>query len=172
MNVELRLRTAAMALAGRLSEQESEKVVFAESCTAGLISAALAGVPGISNYLCGSFVTYRETAKQKMLNIPRDVLQEQTAVSAKVTELMATNCLALTEEATWSAAITGHLGPGVDEELSGIIYIAIARQNENQTTEVRLQSSESFQLVSGDRLQRQQEAASIALEQLNRAIGS
>lgn len=172
MNVELRLRNAATALAERLSDRESDKVVFAESCTAGLISASLAGVPGISSYLCGSFVTYRETAKQKMLNVPGDVLREQTAVSAKVTELMATNGLASIEEATWSAAITGHLGPGVDEELSGIIFIAIARRDLNQTAEVTLHSSESFQLVSADRLQRQQESACIALERLNEAIGA
>ena len=172
MNAEQRLRAASAALAGRLDELGTEKVVFAESCTAGLISAALAGVPGISKYLCGSFVTYRESAKQKLLNIPSDLLQEHTAVSASVTELMAANCLAALEEATWSAAITGHLGPGIDEKLSGIIFIAIARRDAKQPSQVQLQSSGSFQLVSANRVERQQESASIALEQLKKAMAN
>ena len=172
MNAEQRLRAASAALAGRLDELRTDKVVFAESCTAGLISAALAGVSGISKYLCGSFVTYRESAKQKLLNIPSDLLQEHTAVSANVTELMATNCLASLEEATWSAAITGHLGPGVDEKLSGIIYVAIARRDAKQPSQIKLQSSESFQLVSASRVERQQESASIALEQFREAMAN
>ncbi len=39
------------------------KIVFAESCTAGLVSATLARVPGVSAYLCGSAVTYRDEVK-------------------------------------------------------------------------------------------------------------
>ena len=43
------------------------RVVFAESCTAGMVSATLAAVPGISDYLCGSMVTYRPEIKENWL---------------------------------------------------------------------------------------------------------
>ena len=81
------MRDAATALAERLVERASDKVVFAESCTAGLISAAMAGVPGISQFLCGSFVTYREAAKQEMLNVPPELIRKHTAVSVSYTHL-------------------------------------------------------------------------------------
>ncbi len=165
--MEQRMRDAATALAERLVERASDKVVFAESCTAGLISAAMAGVPGISQFLCGSFVTYREAAKQEMLNVPPELIRKHTAVSREVTEVMATNSLKRTEEATWSTAITGHLGPGVEDELDGKVFIAIAkRENGN----VDLQSCEMFRLTAASRLERQQEAAAIAIEQLKQTL--
>ena len=122
------LSSVANRLAGILRSSNSEKIVFAESCTAGLVSATMAGVPGISDYLCGSFVTYRESAKQSMLGISPAELEHHTAVSKVVSESMARNSLERMEEATWSAAITGHLGPGAPVELDGKVFVAIACQ--------------------------------------------
>ena len=67
----------------------NSRIVFAESCTAGLASALLAAVPGISAHLCGSWVTYREECKQAWLGVPAELLREKSAVRAEVTARMA-----------------------------------------------------------------------------------
>ena len=85
-------------LATALKEQRS-RIVFAESCTAGMVSGLLAAVPGISEHLCGSLVTYRDDSKRQWLSIPAEVLEQHTAVSADVTERMAIEALQRTPEA-------------------------------------------------------------------------
>ena len=55
----------------RQLEQAGRKLVLAESCTGGLIAAELAKVPGVSNWLCGSAVTYRIPVKIDWLNVNR-----------------------------------------------------------------------------------------------------
>ena len=85
------------------------RIVFAESCTAGLASAQLAQVPGISDWMCGSAVTYRESVKQDWLGIDAAMLAKHTAVSAAVTRQMSEQVLRRTPEADLSVAVTGHL---------------------------------------------------------------
>ncbi|MEZ6136283.1 MAG: CinA family protein [Pirellulaceae bacterium] len=77
------LRDAAVQLDGRL--------VLAESCTAGRVAATLASFPGISNWLCGSFVVYRCDSKSRWLGIPTKLLDDPQIgpVSEQVTELLA-----------------------------------------------------------------------------------
>ncbi len=95
----------------KLLSDTGQRIVLAESCTAGMVSAALGMIPGISNHLCGSSVTYREETKMRWLGISADLLQAKSAVSREVTEAMAVAVLQRTPEAHCSAAITGHLGP-------------------------------------------------------------
>ncbi len=101
-------RELAFQLAGLL-EQQQTRIVFAESCTAGLASALLAQVSGISDWLCGSAVTYRESVKQDWLNIDPELIRQHTAVSAEVTQKMAEQVLRLTPQAQLAVAVTGHL---------------------------------------------------------------
>lgn len=101
-------RQLAHELAFQL-EHQNQRIVFAESCTAGLVSAILAQVPGISNWLCGSVVTYQESAKQQWLEIDSKLIERHSAVSAEVTGKMAESILARTPAADFSVAITGHL---------------------------------------------------------------
>lgn len=54
------------------------KVVFAESCTAGMAAALLGAVPGISDSFCGSFVVYRAKSKQDWLGLPEALLSDPT----------------------------------------------------------------------------------------------
>ena len=56
-------------------EQQNKKIVFAESCTAGLVSASLAKVPGISQHHCGSAVTYRNDSKHRWLGVSAQLLE-------------------------------------------------------------------------------------------------
>ncbi|MFN5709027.1 MAG: CinA family protein, partial [Planctomycetota bacterium] len=93
---------------GRLLLQHGQRVVFAESCTAGLVAASLAIVPGISRCLCGSLVTYREASKTAWLGVDAQLIAAFTAVSPEVTAQMASAALQRTIEADWAAAVTGH----------------------------------------------------------------
>lgn len=172
--VRTRLDQAAERLGEWLLEHGREKIVFAESCTAGLVAAALAAVPGISQNLCGSMVTYREPIKTAWLGVDADLLRECSAVSQPVTDAMAAAVLQHTVEATWSAAVTGHLGPGAPSQLDGQIFIAIARRDPpRRLQEVVAQSA--VRLRSCSRRDRQAEAAALVLEtladQLQRPIG-
>jgi PncC family amidohydrolase len=135
------------------------RVVFAESCTAGLVSATLARVPGISELLCGSAVTYRNRTKHEWLGIEERRLVDPGPVSETIAQSMATGVLARTMEADLALSVTGHLGPQAPVGLDGQVYIGIARRNAETTVH-------SLKLTTKGREARQQEAATAVLEQL------
>jgi nicotinamide-nucleotide amidase len=150
----------AQRLADLLAERQW-RVVFAESCTAGLAPALLAAVPGISNYLCGSWVTYREECKQAWLGVPAELLRDRSAVSQEVTDWMALEALRRTESAHVSAAITGHLGPDAPDGLDGVCFLAVAGRDNGRPGLLRQQR---FVLPQASRAERQQRAARELLE--------
>src|ERR1700687_849877 len=65
------------------------KLAVAESCTGGLLAAALTEIPGSSDVLDRGFVTYSNAAKQAMLGVPASVLETRGAVSKENGEAMA-----------------------------------------------------------------------------------
>lgn len=107
------------------------KVVFAESCTAGLISATLARVPGVSRVHCGSAVVYRLATKTEWLNVAAGVLEQFTAVSEPVAKAMAEGVMNRTPEADVAVSITGHLGPDAPAEQDGLIFVGIAIRDQS-----------------------------------------
>lgn len=156
------LPTEARELAAQLRDK-NRRVVFAESCTAGLVSASLAGIPGISKWHCGSAVTYREATKTAWLDVSVEDLQQHSAVSEPVARQMALGVLQFTPEADYSAAVTGHLGPDAPPELDGVIYVAIAHRDPDG---VHLVGMRRLQLETATRGDRQREAAALVLRQL------
>ncbi len=122
------LKKSAVELAECL-RKSGRRVVFAESCTAGLVSAALAQVPGISEFHCGSAVVYRLDTKTRWLDVPAELLIDPGPVSEAVARAMAVGVLMKTPEADWAASITGHLGPNAPEELDGLVFLGIARRD-------------------------------------------
>jgi nicotinamide-nucleotide amidase len=119
------------AEAKRLAETlaaDPAPIVFAESCTGGLVSAALAGVPGISQMLCGSAVVYRIDTKAEWLGVSRKSLVKPGPVSRTVAEQMAVGVLERTPEARIAASITGHLGPDAPKSQDGLLFIACAQR--------------------------------------------
>lgn len=146
--------TAAADLAGRLAAKQ-QKIVFAESCTAGMAAALLGGCPGISAWLCGSAVTYREATKTQWLDIAPALLKQFSAESAETTVQMAAAVLEKTPAAGIAAAITGHLGPQAPAEIDGKIFMAIAIRRQDQIDVRELE----LQLEQTDRRTRQLEAA-------------
>ena len=152
----------ARALAATLQRKDA-RVVLAESCTAGLVSAALARVPGISQWHCGSAVTYREATKTAWLDVSAATLEQFTAVSEPVARQMARGVLASTPEATFSAAITGHLGPDAPAKLDGVVYISVATR---RGARAQITGVWRHKLKSASRYRRQQEAAALVLRRL------
>jgi len=83
----------------------------AESCTAGLIAARLARVPGISAVLGASFVTYSDDAKRRLVGVRPETLAAHGAVSAETAAEMAAGAAAAAD-ARVSVAVSGIAGPG------------------------------------------------------------
>lgn len=140
----------------RLLGKSNRKVVFAESCTAGRIAATLGSVPGISRFLCGSAVVYREQTKTAWLDVDPKTLAEHSAVSEQATRQITQGVLEKTPEADISLGITGHLGPDAGEN-DGLVFLEI-RGRGNVHVESICQ-----QLQSQDREGRQAEATALAL---------
>ena len=124
MSINSQSRRLAQLLA-RLDQ----KIVFAESCTGGLVAGALTKIPGISQHLCGGMVVYRNETKTAYLGISPEVLKKPGPVSEQVAREMAESVLAKTPEATIAAAVTGHLGPKAPKRLDGVVFIAVSRRN-------------------------------------------
>ncbi|HAY79943.1 MAG TPA: damage-inducible protein [Planctomycetaceae bacterium] len=147
----------ALALADTL-QQFGLRIVFAESCTAGLLAASLGAVEGISNYLCGSAVSYRERTKIDWLDVDPVSLANQTAVSQQVAEEMVRGVLQRTPEAHVAAATTGHLGPGAPPAQDGVVFVSVAQRTPNGI----LVKVSRVQLKTQSRDARQDEAVSCA----------
>ena len=143
------------------------RVVFAESCTAGLIAASLATVPGISEWLCGSAVTYRDSAKAHWLGVPEALLNDPGAVSEVVERQMAHGVLMHTEEADLAWSITGHLGPGAPETLDGIVFIGAATREKDG---IACRDTRRIALCGNRRQARQREAAQRVLQEAVRFL--
>lgn len=128
MPTQRQLTAAARRLA-RLLEKHNLRIVFAESCTGGLVSAALTRIPGISAYHCGSAVVYQVETKANWLGIPRNLLDDPGPVSSVVAREMAERILEKTPQADLAASVTGHLGPEAPRSQDGLVYIAITARN-------------------------------------------
>jgi nicotinamide-nucleotide amidase len=115
----------------KLLASTGHKVVFAESCTGGLVSGALTRVPGISEHHCGGVIVYRNATKQAYLDIPAKLLDDPGPVSAEVAELMAKRVLEKTPEATIAVSVTGHLGPNSPRDLDGVVFVGICVRGES-----------------------------------------
>jgi len=121
--------SAAARRVARLLKATNRKVVFAESCTGGLVSGALTKIPGISIYHCGGVVVYRNQTKMAYLGIPAAILAKPGPVSPEVAKLMAQCMLDKTPEAEIAVSVTGHLGPDAPPKLDGRVYIGVARRD-------------------------------------------
>jgi len=102
----------------------------AESCTAGLVAATLADVPGISSMLDRGFITYSNEAKQDMLGVSPATLAAHGAVSRETAEAMARGALA-NAPVDLTVAVTGIAGPdgGTPEKPVGLVHFAAASRS-------------------------------------------
>lgn len=101
----------------------------AESCTGGLVAAALTATAGASDVFERGFVTYSNAAKETMLGVPADLIARFGAVSEQVARAMAEGALKHSA-ASLAVSITGVAGPsgGSAEKPVGLVWIAAARK--------------------------------------------
>jgi PncC family amidohydrolase len=144
----------------------NRKIVFAESCTGGLLSAILTQHAGISRWLCGSAVTYQETTKRDWLNIDPELIERFSAVSQPVANQMAISVLERTSAADLALAITGHLESNAAAD-GAQSFVALAHRVSGEA--ICFKSARHL-LNEDARVGRQWEAACLALEEFVTAL--
>ena len=104
------------------------KIVTAESCTGGLLAAALTEVPGASDVVDSGFITYSNEAKSGTLGVAEELITQHGAVSDVVAREMAIGALEHSN-AEIAVAVTGVAGPGggTAAKPAGLVYIAVQR---------------------------------------------
>lgn len=103
-------------------------VATAESCTGGLVAAALTAIPGSSDVMDRGVVSYSYPSKTDLLGVPEAMLRAHGAVSEPVARAMAEGVLAGARAAV-SVAVTGVAGPGGSEaKPEGRVHFAAARR--------------------------------------------
>ena len=111
------------------------RIATAESCTGGMISAALTDVAGSSDVFDRGFVTYSNEAKVQMLGVRKRTLAEFGAVSEQVAREMAEGALEHSQ-ATLAVSVTGIAGPGGSEHKpEGRVCFGLARAGQPVRTE-------------------------------------
>lgn len=115
----------------RLAEGAGLTIVTAESCTGGLVAAALTEIPGSSRAVDRGFITYSGAAKTAMLGVPAELIAAHGEVSEEVARAMAEGALAAAG-AGLAVAVTGVAGPGggTDQKPVGLVHFAAARKGQ------------------------------------------
>ncbi|MFV0643979.1 MAG: CinA family protein [Sphingomonadaceae bacterium] len=128
-----------LALARRVIEENSaigRKVAVAESCTGGLVAAALTEIPGSSSVLDRGYVTYSNEAKTETLGVAPDIIETFGAVSIACVWAMAQGAIDRSS-ADVAVAISGIAGPegGTEHKPVGTVVFARATHNEEAEPE-------------------------------------
>lgn len=139
--------------------EKGMKLATAESCTGGMVAAALTDIAGSSDVVERGFVTYSNEAKSELLGVPPSLIATHGAVSAQVAAAMADGALARAPVDV-SVAITGIAGPGGGTATKpvGLVWFAAARRGGQIVTETHI--------FSGDRAAVRHAATRRALELL------
>lgn len=111
----------------QLLMERGRTIICAESCTAGLLAAALSQGDGASDVLHGGFVTYTKEQKTKALGVSDKTLERAGGVTADVARQMAQGALRRSS-ADIALSVTGVLGPSPDEDGNpvGLVYFGYA----------------------------------------------
>ena len=131
--------TAAATRVLDLCRARGLKVATAESCTGGLVAAALTDIAGSSDVFDRGLVTYSNEAKQEILGVPPATLTKHGAVSAETAAAMAQGTLARSR-ADLAVAVTGVAGPGggsADKPVGLVHFAAAARAGARLAREER-----------------------------------
>lgn len=120
-------------------------ISLAESCTGGLISHRLTQIPGSSKVFKGSYVVYSNEAKINLLDIDREIIKKQGAVSKKTALMMAKN-IKDKFGTNIGIGVTGIAGPGggTADKPVGLVYIGISYGKKNIVHKLNLKYSRSF----------------------------
>ena len=121
-----------------LAQMDAKRMTLAtaESCTGGLIAAALTAIAGSSSVVMAGFVTYSNDAKQKMIGVSPESLSQHGAVSAEVARAMAEGARARAG-VSLALSCTGIAGPGgaTPGKPVGLVFIGCARDGASTLVE-------------------------------------
>jgi nicotinamide-nucleotide amidase len=156
--IDTPLETLAAKLGAALAARQLQ-LACAESCTGGLVAAAITAIAGSSAWFERGFVTYSNAAKQEILGVPPSLLEQHGAVSEACVQAMAQGTLNHAH-AQVAIAISGIAGPGgaTQDKPVGTVCFAWALPGHSISTET--------QHFSGDRTAVRQQAAIHALHGL------
>ena len=115
------------------------RIAVAESCTAGMVAARLADIPGSSDVLLGGVIAYANSLKRGLLGVTEELLAEHGAVSAECAQAMAAGTRAATG-AEVGIAITGVAGPGggSGRKPVGRVYLHVSAPGVERGEELQL----------------------------------
>ena len=138
--------------------EKSLLLATAESCTGGLVAAAITDVSGSSGWFERGFVTYSNEAKSTMLGVPAKLIRDHGAVSEEVARAMAEGAL-LNSRAQVALSITGVAGPtgGTPEKPVGMVCFGWSN---------RITTNVETQRFRGDQQQIRRQAAEYAIRGL------
>ena len=119
----------------RLCDKELT-VATAESCTGGLLASLLTDIEGCGHGFDRGFVAYSGKAKQELLGLPAELVDENDAVNADVAKAMAEGALGRCE-ADIALSVTGFAGPAGGNCEEGLVFMACARRGQETVIEER-----------------------------------
>ena len=123
-------------------------VALAESCTGGLIAAALTDHAGASRVFTHGVVAYANEAKTAFLGVPPGLIAAEGAVSQAVARAMAEGALRVSQ-ADVALSVTGIAGPGggTPDKPVGLVWFGLARKDGSARTERRVFAARSRAVV-------------------------
>jgi nicotinamide-nucleotide amidase len=126
-------------IVGKLILDKQLTISIAESCTGGLISDRLTNVPGSSGYLLGSVIAYQNEVKISKLGVKKETIEKFGAVSEQTANEMAKG-IRSSLKSNLGLSSTGIAGPGggSEEKPVGLVYIALANDEEVLTKKLNL----------------------------------
>ena len=143
--------------------KNAQLLATAESCTGGMVAAAITDIAGSSQVFDRGFVTYSNAAKTHMLGVPSKLIDAHGAVSEQVARAMAQGALKHSA-ATLSVAVTGIAGPsgGTEAKPVGLVHFACATKRGKEWHEKMI--------FNGDRAAIRASACNHALQMLGKAL--
>jgi PncC family amidohydrolase len=157
------LDAIAAELGQRLKDRK-ETVAVAESSSAGLISAALLGVPGASAYYLGGAVVYTGKARMVLMDLPREAVAGMRSASEPYALLLARTARERFG-ATWGVSETGAAGPTGNGYGDAAGHTCIGLEGPNFTRAITLETG------SADRVANMRAFSKRAMELLAEALG-
>ena len=139
------LHTSMAETVYKLLKQRGARVSFAESCTGGMLTAKIVDLPGASDVLDESHVTYANAAKQRILGVQPATLERFGAVSPECAREMAEGARRISG-ADYGVSVTGIAGPdgGTAEKPVGLVYIGVSDENGTIAREFRFRGNREW----------------------------
>ena len=154
--------TSLQECIGDLLKSQGKTMSTAESCTGGTIAQLMTSVPGSSEYFLGGVVSYANSVKTDVLNVPAEIIEKHGAVSSECVAAMAEGVRILTGS-DYSVATSGIAGPGggSPEKPVGLVWVGVSSAAGTETYKVQYRSSRSVNI---------ERFAAFALNQLRKTI--